>query len=180
MNKYFYLIACLPFTLMGMEEYLNDYRTVLAIKNLVTVAAQKVKNDDAHSAVVLAEWRTCKHDWQQQTRQGYALEWDSNKPKIVWRLGTSEFSGDVSIQGKGESFFLDEIVKTFDAIEIARKPRLLRTRSGNDIPVGNQQIITFALRKLNDSILPEAQLKEGSELIDEVTARSLYKQLETH
>ncbi len=180
MNKCFYLIACLPFTLMGMEEYLNDYRTLLTIKKIVAEAATKVKKVDGRSAIALEQWRSLQNNPQQQTRQGFALEWDSNKPKIIWRLGTCEFSGTASIQHNGESIFLSELMELFDAQEIRRKPVLLRTNSDKEIPIGNRQIVTYALRKVNGNVLPEMHLKEVSELIDEATVKLNFKKLETH
>lgn len=180
MNKYFYLVALFPFALIGMEEYLNDYRNVLAIKKLIIETAAQVKQKDSNSALVIETWKTLRHNHQKQTQQGFALEWDSNIPKIIWRLGICEFAGTPSIQGDGEKIFLSDMITTFDARVINNELRRLHTRGNQDIPIPGLSIVTYELRKLNNSNLPHVIFKKDSELIDEMTAKSLCKELETH
>jgi hypothetical protein len=180
MNKLFYLALCVTFALAGMEQdFLQDYRNVLAIKKRLIELALQVKKEHKDSDIVINSYRGgAKHDHRMQTTQGFALRWEGYKPKgILWQLGLYEFS-DAVVMGDGDKHLQEKIVAEFGATEISREPRTLSSRSGQKIPIGDQQLIIYSLNKLHEMALPQASVK-ASHLIPEEEAKKICKALET-
>lgn len=180
MNKLFYLALCVTFALVGMEqEYVQDYRNVLAIKKRLIELALQVKKEHKDSDIVIHSYRGgAKHDHRMQTTQGFALRWEGYKPKgILWQLGLYEFA-DASVMGDGDKILQQKVVAEFNAIEVSRESRTLSSRTGQNTPIGDQQVIIYSLNKLHETTLPQLSVKP-SDLIPEEEARKICKALET-
>lgn len=166
---------------METEKYLQDYKTLVSIKNRVIALAGTISGQTrAQAAVMYDIYSDNKFTFDQQTEQGFALVWDVTTPKLIWKLGICEFVARSSITGNGDELLREKIVKEFGAEEMSKTPRLLSMRNGQQIPIGDQQIITYSLQKFHNRSLPEAALKKPADLVDEAAARKIYKELKTY
>lgn len=184
MNKIGCLLACLSVYALSMEDvnkYRKDYQTLVNIKKHLLALAPSIKEENSESAISLLPYRGDRHNHtQHQTQQGFALVWEGNCFKgIIWPLGLYECIAASSIVKNGDKLFQKKIVTEFDAQEISRKPRCLSSRSGKQIQIGDQEIITYALQKLNGESLPNVIFKERVNFVDNEQARKICEVLET-